>query len=174
MRQGGGNVRGRIIIGLIMLTALFQTQKAFCDGKIVKVIPGYVLIDTDRNIGAIGDVIRVYRSTADGQRSIGSVRIVRFKSGRTAAKIVKQGAGFTIKAGDFLEGFGPADDSIDSLFDDSEPVASKPAAKRTAKRQSASAGITWAPYPEPRFCRPREGPRPLCRHPFWVRNRSMT
>ncbi len=147
MRQGGGNVRGRIIIGLIMLTALFQTQKAFCDGKIVKVIPGYVLIDTDRNIGAIGDVIRVYRSTADGQRSIGSVRIVRFKSGRTAAKIVKQGAGFTIKAGDFLEGFGPADDSIDSLFDDSEPVASKSAAKRTAKRQSASAGIILGPIP---------------------------
>ena len=37
------------------------------DGKIVKVIPGYVLIDTDQNIGTIGDVIRVYRATADGQ-----------------------------------------------------------------------------------------------------------
>lgn len=148
MRQGGGNVRGKIVIGLIVLTALFQTQKAFCDGKIVKVIPGYVLIDTDQNIGAIGDVIRVYRATADGQRNIGTVQIVRFKAGRAAAKIVKQGAGFTIKAGDFLEGFGPADDSIDSLFGDSEPAASKPLSqKRTARKTQAPAGIILGPIP---------------------------
>lgn len=147
MRQGGVNVRGGIVIGLIVLAALFQTQKAFCDGKIVKVIPGYVLIDTDQNIGKVGDVIRVYRATGDGQRNIGTVQIVRFKSGRAAAKIVKQGAGFTIKAGDFLEGFGPADDSIDSLFGDSEPSARKPAAKRTAPRPSASSNIILGPIP---------------------------
>lgn len=140
-------MRGRIIIGLIMLTALFQAQNAFCDGKIVKVIPGYVLIDTDQNVGKVGDVVRVYRATGDGQRNIGSVRIARFKSGRAAAKIVKQAAGFTIKAGDFLEGFGPADDSIDSLFGDSEPSGRRPAAKRTAPRPSASSNIILGPIP---------------------------
>ncbi|MBN2437747.1 MAG: hypothetical protein JXL20_04020 [Deltaproteobacteria bacterium] len=140
-------MRGRIVVGLIMLTALFQTQKAFCDGKIVRVVPGYVLIDTDQNIGAIGDVIRVYRATADGHRNIGSVQIVRFKSGRAAAKIVKQGAGFTIKAGDFLEGFGPEDDSIDSLFGDSGTAGRRPAARRNAPRPSASSGIILGPIP---------------------------
>jgi hypothetical protein len=147
MRQGGGIVRGRIVIGLIMLVALFQTQKAFCDGKIVKVVPGYVLIDSDQNIGEIGEVIKVYRTTSGGPQNVGTVELARFKNGRAAAKIVKQRPGLKIKAGDFLEGFGSEESVMDDLFDDSDSDTRHPSGKRAARKSGASQDIVMGPIP---------------------------
>lgn len=69
---------------------------------IIKVIPGYVLIDTDTGIGDLNEKIEVYRLKGDGVIPVGQVRIIRFRQGQTAAKIVSMESGFAIIVGDFV------------------------------------------------------------------------
>jgi len=69
---------------------------------IVKVIPGYVLIDTDTGIGRLNEVIKVYRLKDDGLITVGRVRILRFQDGKTGAQIVSEESGHKISVGDFV------------------------------------------------------------------------
>lgn len=74
-------------------------------GKVVKIIPGYVLIDTDTGIGKINDKIKIQRMTDEGIIEVGTVQIIKFRDGKTAAKIVKERRKFKINVGDVTESY---------------------------------------------------------------------
>ena len=71
--------------------------------SIIRVIPNYVLIDTDTGIGKLKEKIKVYRSTDDEIITIGEVQILAFRDGMTAARIVGLQPGLDIAVGDFVE-----------------------------------------------------------------------
>jgi hypothetical protein len=78
---------------------------------IIKTVKEYVLIDTDTNIGSLNEKIRVYRLHRKDVIDVGQIQIVKFKDGKTAAKIIKENRGFRILKGDFVSekkktGFG--------------------------------------------------------------------
>jgi hypothetical protein len=81
---------------LVFIQGLFAQE-------IIRVIPKFVLIDTDQNMGEIGDMLTVYRETASGPIQIGKVKIVRFSKGNTGAKIVRIEPGLSISIGDFVQ-----------------------------------------------------------------------
>lgn len=71
-------------LGLITVPAFGQL--------VAKRIDAYILIDTDKGLGGIGDTISVFRITEGSLETIGTVTIVRFSRGMTAAKVLQEGA----------------------------------------------------------------------------------
>lgn len=69
---------------------------------IIKVIRGYVLVDTDTGIGRLNEVIKVYRLKDDGLITVCRVRILRFQDGKTGAQIISEEPGYKISVGDFV------------------------------------------------------------------------
>lgn len=69
---------------------------------VVRIVKNYVLIDTDRGIGALGDRIRIHRSTDGGLFEVGVVELVRFQNGLAAGKIVEQRGSARIRVGDVV------------------------------------------------------------------------
>ena len=72
--------------------------------KVIKVTTKLVLIDTDTGIGKISDIIKISRLVNNEMIDIGTVKIVMFKDGKTAAEIIDKKEGFTINVGDFVKG----------------------------------------------------------------------
>ena len=83
---------------------------------IIKVIPGYVLINRDTGIGNLNEKIKVYRFQGDRMIPVGQVRIIRFHQGQTAAKIVSVEPGLKIVVGDFVSEKKHDDASISQIF----------------------------------------------------------
>lgn len=79
---------------------------------VIRIVSGYVLIDTDTGIGKVDEIIAVYRLIDEKIMTIGQVRIVTFRQGLTAVKIINLEPGLDVAPGDYvkLKGF---DDSID-------------------------------------------------------------
>lgn len=89
---------------IIIRKLLLMVALSFCSVKaqhIVKMLSNYVLIDTDVGIGRIHDKITIQRKVGDYIINVGVVQIVKFRDGKTAAKIVKEFHPFQI--GDFVE-----------------------------------------------------------------------
>jgi len=71
--------------------------------NIIKIIPDYVLIDTDKNIGSVGDTLITYRSLTHKDVVTGYLKIVRFHNGKTAAKIIEESYIYKISQRDFVK-----------------------------------------------------------------------
>lgn len=82
---------------------------------VIRIVTDYVLIDTDIGIGKIDEIIDVCRLIDEEIVTIGQVRIVTFRQGLTAAKVIHLEPGWEISTGDYvkLKGF---DDSFDQSF----------------------------------------------------------
>ena len=57
--------------------------------KVIKIVENYVLIDTQKDLGEIGDILNVYRIVHANEVKIGSVVIVQFKNNMTACEILQ-------------------------------------------------------------------------------------
>lgn len=86
-------------IFLVMTLSLLLSSFAFSQ-RVSKVIPGYLLIDTDKNLGKLNQLIKIYRQTDEGHIFIGKAKIIKFDQGKTGAKIIFIKAGYSIKIGD--------------------------------------------------------------------------
>ncbi len=94
----------KLFVCLLMGSLLLGTvQSVFADGAIIKVQRNLVLIDTDKGVGAIGDLQPVYRLTAGGWEKIGEVQIVKFARGKAAGRIVRQKSGSPIAVSDIVK-----------------------------------------------------------------------
>ncbi|MBN2416415.1 hypothetical protein JXO52_11265 [bacterium] len=76
-----------VIAGVLFLSAISAPVSA---QLVAKRADAYILIDTDSGLGGIGDTIPVYRISGGGVVTVGTVRIVRFARGMTAAKVVQE------------------------------------------------------------------------------------
>lgn len=93
----------RFLLKIWLLVCIMVVVQASFTQEIIKVIPKFVLINTDQNIGKIGDVLNVYRETMSGLIQIGKVRVVKFSEGNTGAKIIRIEPGLSISVGDFVQ-----------------------------------------------------------------------
>ena len=91
---------------LFILLLLFLTSPVFSQ-KIIRIIPGYVLIDIDEGLGEINDYLYVYRKTDQGVYYIGTVKILKFGINQTAARVIKLNSNQTIHLGDYVSQFDP-------------------------------------------------------------------
>ena len=67
---------------------------------VAKVTSEFVIVDTDQGLGEKGDTIVIFRKTDNDIQLVGFGRIVLFREGKTAAKIIKLEPGKAIKPGD--------------------------------------------------------------------------
>ncbi len=74
------------------------------ENRIVRKISDYVLIGSDQGLGNIQDIDTVFRMTSSGVVEIGTVQIIKFQNGQTAARILEERAGYEIQPGDFVRG----------------------------------------------------------------------
>ena len=72
------------------------------ENTIVRRVSDYILVGTDRGIGAIDDEIAVYRMTDSGVVQVGRIRIVKFQNGQTAARVSEEKDGYQIAVGDIV------------------------------------------------------------------------
>ena len=72
-------------------------------GRITRVISGYVLIDTQTVVGSIGDRLNIQRRTEHGLIGVGTVQILEFRDGKTAARVVEEYENYAISVGDIIE-----------------------------------------------------------------------
>jgi len=87
-------------ITLCLMIIIYNTCYA---QKIIKVVDQYVLIDTDKNIGKVNDIITVQRKDINQHIiDIGKIQIIKFSKGMTAAKIIFEYGNHKIKNGDYL------------------------------------------------------------------------
>lgn len=93
-----------ILMGLLLIG---QTTTVRADGAVTKVQRNLVLLDTDRGVGNIGDVVPVFRLTSEGWQRVGEVKIVKFGRGRSAARIVRQQSGNPITINDVVKTQAP-------------------------------------------------------------------
>ena len=70
--------------------------------KIIKVMPGYVLIDSGVGIKEISRPVNVYRMRSQFMRSVGMVELVEYIDEKVVAKIVEENTRSKIRAGDFI------------------------------------------------------------------------
>jgi hypothetical protein len=69
----------------------------------MRVITGYVLIDTDQGIGKINDILQIYRMDYNTEIYIGQIRLRKFQNGKTGAKIIYTEPGYKMQVGDFVK-----------------------------------------------------------------------
>jgi|GEM_PF-2833242 len=69
---------------------------------VVKIVSGYVLLDTDYGIGKKGKTIEVFRHSGASEFMVGKVKILRLQKGLCAAKVVHEAAPYRIRLGDFV------------------------------------------------------------------------
>jgi hypothetical protein len=101
--------------------------------EIIKVVPKFVLIDTDQDIGKLGDEIGVYRDTKEGRIKVGEIQILKFSNGQTGAKIVWIEPGLSISVGDRVQNEEmlsqsnfPLDEEEDIYVDQTERTSDPP------------------------------------------------
>lgn len=92
------------ILSLLLLFFILLPSILF-DQKIIKIIPNYILIDTDKNL-KINDVIKVFRYEHNNEILIGEIKIVKFDKGRSAAKILLEENNYNISIGDYIKIIG--------------------------------------------------------------------
>jgi len=80
------------ILGLLLPVMLFPQ-------KVIKIKNNFVLIDTDQNIGQIGDIVPLYRNESGTEKKVGRVEIVEFKNKMCACNVVSG----TIILGDYCQ-----------------------------------------------------------------------
>lgn len=68
----------------VLIIFLFALYHLCFSQRIIKVIPNYVLIDTDKNIGNLGDTLEIQRIENGKITDAGRVKIVKFGDGKTA------------------------------------------------------------------------------------------
>jgi len=68
--------------------------------NIIKVTSKYILIDTDKNLGQISDILLIQRNINGMNKYIGAAKIVKFKNGKTAAEIFRIKPSASIRPGD--------------------------------------------------------------------------
>ncbi len=118
---------------------------------IEKTVPNYVLIDTDTGIGVKNQILQVYRFDSGQLLHVGQVRIVEFRNGKTAARILEVFPGFRITPGDFIS--RKTLDAVDIRgLKPSKPLAAKtqeksyvppkPAASSPAPDKTAAQAVT--------------------------------
>ncbi len=67
---------------------------------VAKVASEFVIVDTNQGLGEKGDTIVIFRKTDNDVQLVGFARIVLFREGKTAAKMIKLEPGKAIKPGD--------------------------------------------------------------------------
>jgi len=92
----------RSIRKLFIVTLFPITISPLYSQIVIKTIPNYVLIDTDKNIGKLNEVVNIYRLKGDRVVYVGKVKILKFANGKTGAKVVHTEKGYRIKKGDFV------------------------------------------------------------------------
>ena len=86
-------------------------------GRVIKVIPNYVLIDRDVGLGKLNDDILIQRWTQDGVINVGKVKLLRFKDGKTGAKILEEYNDLKMQIGDAIEGYSFDEENAELLFE---------------------------------------------------------
>ena len=128
------------ILGMLLVAFFFAIPRGFGQ-NVIRVSRPYLLIDTDRKIGKIGDVVAVKRTVVDQIIDIGSVELLRMKSGKTIAKIIDETERHSVDIGDWISTAKEFD--IDDLSDFERPVIPP---SRTAERDRASARGDLDPF----------------------------
>jgi len=86
---------------LVMTLFLLLSSSAFGQ-RVIKVIPGYLLIDTDKNLGKLNQLIKIYRQTDEDTIFIAKAKIIKFDQEKTGAKIIFIKKGYSIRVGDLV------------------------------------------------------------------------
>ncbi|HHS12297.1 MAG TPA: hypothetical protein ENN03_00850 [bacterium] len=94
-------MKRRIIVFLVLTAVNLCPLTA---QVIEKVVPGYVLINTDIGLGETGKTLWVYRLSGENIYYIGRVKILRFQEGKTAAQIIHEAPLLNIQQGDRVLG----------------------------------------------------------------------
>ena len=136
-----------ICICCCAMVLMFSVQPAFGAGRIIKRVSNYVLIDTDQGVGGVGNVLMVYRDLFNETQRTGSVRIVRFKSGQTAAKIIEETVGLNIEVGDYVKVSEDEEDVIGSLFGESASTSGQTTRRTSVLKTYQSYDIIYGPLP---------------------------
>jgi hypothetical protein len=63
----------------------------------------YILIDTDIDIGKLNDLITISRNLNQRIETVGRVKLIRFKNGKSIAAIVDEFSPYHIKIGDYVD-----------------------------------------------------------------------
>lgn len=88
-------------VAMLLLAASLHGQ------TVIKMVSGYVLLDTDYGIGKKGKTIEVFRHSGGSEFSVGKVKILRLQKGLCAAKIIEEAAPYRIRLGDFVHAKAP-------------------------------------------------------------------
>jgi len=93
----------RNVLKMLMAISILSGLENVFAQKIIKVVPKFVLIDTDQNIGKLGDELNVYRDTSTGRIKVGKIKLLKFSNGQTGARIVWIEPGLSVSVGDIVQ-----------------------------------------------------------------------
>lgn len=124
----------RIALGCSIVFSAVHIQAQ----SVIKIVNNYVLIDSDKGLGAPGDHLEVYRVEGGLPAVIAHVRIVRFHQGRTAAMVLSVEMGRQIQLGDRI---ALSDEKLNDL------VKGSPVKKGGAAGAGASSSQKPSPLP---------------------------
>ena len=86
-----------------MITSIGVRQESHLTvRKIIKVVPKYVVIDTDIGIREEIKTVNVYRLENPRMFDLGTVRLLKYHDGKAVARIIDENRGYQIKVGDYV------------------------------------------------------------------------
>ncbi len=101
---------------------------------VIRVMNGYVLLDSDRGLGKAGDEIAVERITDGGNVETGRIRIMLLRENKASGKIVVEPEPYRIEVGDVVRMVETRPLSKEKRFAVVEVVSK---AKGTGKKEEA-------------------------------------
>ncbi len=87
---------------IILSVGLLLSPLSLHAQYITKIIPQYVLINSDTGVGEKNEQVDVYRLVGERIVHVGKVQILTFEQGKAAAKIIYVNPGMQIVVGDFV------------------------------------------------------------------------
>ena len=141
------------IVGLVVAVLASVPGKSIsegAEGRVVRTIPGYVLVDPGSGIISVDDTLQV---ETPEKIVTGLVRILRFQDGRAGCRIIRQNADRQIRPGDRVVKAGTEDPKAmagirkdPGITSDSHAPA-KPVSEPPSSSRGAMFGLAWGMEP---------------------------
>ncbi|MFH1940997.1 MAG: hypothetical protein ABIL68_02745 [bacterium] len=101
-----------IWITLIFITACSNTKRITAIGerkeshltiqKVVKVVPKYVVLETDVGIREVYDEVSVFRLSNPRMKNVGKIKLLKYHDGKAVGRIIEEKERLKIQAGDYI------------------------------------------------------------------------
>lgn len=85
---------------------------------IEKVVSGFALVSGAQGIGRVGEELHVSRIIKGKTVPVGTLKIIKFSSGKTATQIIQESSKYSIQPGDFILKLEKKQPDLDTYFYD--------------------------------------------------------